>query len=199
VLDTVYISQVFPLCPADAIEATESWYRHLGFAPGGRRLVGGHRLYLRPRFEPTDFDPLLLRRLRGTLWVGWWWPVRIELELVTYSRSASEIALRPSTVRWPVAIERYGEDADRAVKEVVAAITIDVSVSAEQSVEPSERSVRCAGRVRQSTSKSLPDRIAGHRPAYEPTTEEPNTLRPAQTPRRTSLDGLADESRLHVK
>ena len=135
-LDSAYISQVFPLGPADAIEATESWYRQLAFAPGGRRLVGGHRLFLRPSFEPTDFDPLLLRRLRGTLCVGWWWPVRVELELARYSRSASEIALRPSTLRWPVATERYAEDAARAVEEVLATITIGVDALAEPSVEP---------------------------------------------------------------
>lgn len=170
-LDSAYISQVFPLGPADAIEATESWYRHLASAPGGRRLVGARRLFLRPSFEPTDFDPLLLRRLRGTLWVGWWCPVRIELELARYSRSASEIALRPSTLRWPVVIERYGEDAARAVKEVVAAITIGVNALAEQSVEPGGMSIRCAGRVLKSSSNSFPDRIAGHRPAYDPTTD----------------------------
>jgi hypothetical protein len=172
VLDTAYISQVFPLGPADAIKATESWYRHLAFAPGGRRLVGGHRLFLRPSFEPTDFDPLLLRRLRGTLWVGWWWPVPMELELARYSRSASEIALRPSTIRWPVAIERYEVDAARAVEEVVAAITIGVNALAEQSVEPRGMSIRCAGRVRESSFDSFPDRIAGHRPAYNPKTTD---------------------------
>lgn len=170
-LDSAYISQVFPLGPAEAIEATEAWYRQLVLAPGGRRLVGGHRLFLRPSFGPTDFDDLLLRRLRGTLWVGWWWPVRIELELAKYSRFSSEIALRPATLRWPVAIERYGVDAARAVEEVVAAITIGVNALAEQSVEPRGMSIRWAGHVRKSSSKSFPDRIAAHRPAYDPKTD----------------------------
>jgi hypothetical protein len=123
VLDSAYISRVLPLGPVDAAEATDAWYRQLVTAPGGKRLMGGHRLRLRPRFEPTDFDPLLLRRFRGTLWVGWWWPVRIELELARYSRFASEIAIRPSSLRWPVAIERYGTDAARAVEEIVSVIT----------------------------------------------------------------------------
>ena len=164
-LDTVYISQVFPLDPVDAIEATESWYCHLAPAAGGRRLVGGHRLFLRPSFEPTDFDPALLRRLRGTLWVGWWWPVRVELELVRYSRCASEVALRPSSVRWPVGIERYGEDAARAVEEVVDAIQAGVSAPAERSYEPQGPSIRCTGCVRESNARAWVERMAGHRPA----------------------------------
>jgi hypothetical protein len=48
VLDSAYISQVFPLGPAEAIEAPEAWYRRLASTTGGRRLVGGHRLRLRP-------------------------------------------------------------------------------------------------------------------------------------------------------
>jgi hypothetical protein len=136
VLDPAYISQVIPLGPAEAIEATDSWYRHLTFTPARRRRVGGRRLALRRSFEPIDFDPLLLRRLRGTLWVGWWWPVGIELELARYSICASEIVLRPSTLRWPVGIDRYGEDATRAVEDVVAAILVSGDAPATRSVQP---------------------------------------------------------------
>jgi hypothetical protein len=128
VLDCAYVSRVFPLSAADAIEATEAWHRELEFVPGRRRLMGGRKLLLQPCFAPTDSDSQLLRRLRGTLWVGWWWPVRIELELVWYSPLASEIALRPSTVRWPVGMERYRQDAARAVDGIVAAITTGVLV-----------------------------------------------------------------------
>jgi hypothetical protein len=128
VLDCAYVSRVFPLGAAEAIEATEAWYRDLESVPGGRRLIGGRKLLLQPRFAPTDSDSQLLRRLRGTLWVGWWWPVRIELELVWYSPLASEIALRPSTLRWPVGMERYRQDAARAVDGIVAAITTGVLV-----------------------------------------------------------------------
>ena len=121
-LDSAYVSRVFPLGAADAIEATEAWYRELEFAPGRRRLIGERKLLLRPCFAPTAFDPHLLRRLRGTLWVGWW-PVRMELELVRYSRVESEIALRPATLRWPVGTERYGHDAATAIDGIVATIT----------------------------------------------------------------------------
>ncbi len=145
-VSSAYVSQVFPLGPADAIEATEAWYRHLSFAPGGRRLVGGRRLRLRPCFEPTDFDPLLLRRLCGTLWVRWW-PVRIELELARYSRFTSEIALRPTTLGSPVAIERYCKDAARAVEEVVAAITTGASTVLDRSPQQREDSTNFAGGV----------------------------------------------------
>jgi hypothetical protein len=156
VLDSVYISQVFPLGPADAVEATETWYRRLAYAPGGRRLVGGHRLLLRRSFEPTEFDALLLRRIRGTLWVGWWWPVRIELELARYSRFASEIALRPSTLRWPVGIERYGVDAARVVEQVVHAITTGMNAPVQQSVAPAAMNIGRAGRVGTPSSIWLP-------------------------------------------
>lgn len=145
-VSSAYISQVLPLGPADAIEATEAWYRHLSFAPGGRRLVGGRRLRLRPCFEPTDFDPLLLRRLCGTLWVMWW-PVRIELELARYSRFASEIALRPATLCWPVAIERYGKDAAWAVEEVAAGITAGVGTVLDRSPQRRKDSISFAGGV----------------------------------------------------
>ena len=137
-LDSAYISRAFPLGPVDAIEATEAWFRQLVFASGERRLVAGHRLLLRPYFAPTDFDPQLLRRLRGTLWVGWWWwPVRVELELARYSRFASEIAVRPLSLRWPVGIERYERDAADAVVEVVAAPTTGVQTRAKPAVRAS--------------------------------------------------------------
>jgi hypothetical protein len=123
VLNTAYISRIFPLGPADAIAATEAWHCDLASAAGGGRLVAAHRLRLRERFETTGCDPLLLRRLRGTLWVGGW-PVAVELELVSYSRDASEIAVRPSSTRWPVLTERYEKDATRAVNEIVSAIKI---------------------------------------------------------------------------
>jgi hypothetical protein len=123
VLNTAYISRLFPLGPADAIDATEAWRCDLAPAAGRGRLVAAHRLRLRQCFEATGCDPLLLRRLRGTLWVGWW-PVAVELELVSYSRDASEIAVRPSSTRWPVLTERYEKDATRAVEEVVSAIKI---------------------------------------------------------------------------
>jgi hypothetical protein len=122
-LDTAYVSRVFSLGAADAIDATEAWYRELEFAPGGRRLIGGRKLLLRPCFAPTAFDPQLLRRFRGTLWVGWWWPVRIELELVRYSCFESEIALHPATLRWPAGTERYAHDAATTVEGIVATIT----------------------------------------------------------------------------
>ncbi len=132
-VNTSYISRVFPLDAAAAIAATEAWHCDLASA-GARRLVAGHRLRLRHRFEPTDFDPLLLRRLRGTLWVGGW-PVAVELELVRYSRYASKIALRPSGLRWPVLTERYEYTAARAVAEVVDSIMAAAKCLAEQSIE----------------------------------------------------------------
>lgn len=137
-LDSAYISRVLPLGAADAIEATDGWYRELELAPGSRRLIGGRKLLLRPCFAPTAFDPQLLRRLRGALWVGWWWPVRIELELARYSRCESEIALRPATLRWPVGTERYGQDAATAVEGIVATITRGELV--DRSGEPAPRS-----------------------------------------------------------
>jgi hypothetical protein len=147
VLSSVYISRIFPLGPDEAVEAVEAWYRQLASAPGGRRLVAGNRLRVRPSFQRTDFDPLLLRRLRATLWVGWWWPVRVELELVRYSRFASEIALRPSSLRWPVAIERYGKDAARAIEEIVAAITTRVNTVANRPPERVPNTTRFTGSV----------------------------------------------------
>jgi hypothetical protein len=157
VFDSAYVSRVFPLGAADAIEATEAWYREIEFAPGGRRLIGGPRLLLRSCFAPTDSDPQLLRRLRGTLWVGWWWPVRIELELVRYSRFASEIALRPSTLRWPVAIERYGQDAAEAVEDIVATITTGV---VDRSGDSRANRTNCADRTLMSVPHGFADRIA---------------------------------------
>jgi hypothetical protein len=168
VFESAYVSRVFPLGAADAIEATEAWYRQLASSRGGRRLIGGNRLFLRPCFEPTDFDPQLLRRLRGTLWVGWWWPVRIELELARYSRFDSEIALRPSTLRWPVAIERYGQDAAEAVEDVVAAITAGVPALADRSAESKARSTTCTGRLLKPSPNGFADRIAGRPHAFDP-------------------------------
>ena len=133
-LKTAYISRIFPLGPADAIDATEAWHRDLAPAAAGGRLVAAHRLRLRQRFETTGCDPLLLRRLRGTLWVGGW-PVAVELELVTYSQDASEMAVRPCSTRWPVLTERYEKDATRAVNEIVSAIKIAAKSRVKQPAE----------------------------------------------------------------
>ncbi len=139
-LNTAYISRIFPLGPADAIDATEAWRCDLASAASGGRLVAAHRLRLRQCFETTGCDPLLLRRLRGTLWVDGW-PVAVELELVSFSRDASEIAVRPSSIRWPVLTERYEKDATRAVEEIVSAIKIAAKSRVKKSrvKQPTER------------------------------------------------------------
>ena len=165
-LDCAYVSRVFPLSAADAIEATEAWHRELESVPGGRRLIGGRKLLLQPCFAPTGSDSQLLRRLRGTLWVGWWWPVRIELELVWYSPSASEIALRPSTLRWPVGMERYRQDAATAVDAIVATITKGVVV--DRAGGSGASSTNCVGRTPMPSPHGFPDRIAGGRGAFDP-------------------------------
>ncbi len=167
-LDSMYVSRTFLLGAADAVEATEAWYRQLEFAPGGRRLVGGHKLLLRPCFEPTDFDPQLLRRLRGTLWVGWRWPVRVELELAQYSRFASEFALRPSTLRWPVAIERYGQDAAEALEEIVATITTGFPELVDRSGESKASCTARAGRTPTPSPLWFANRIARRPRAFDP-------------------------------
>jgi hypothetical protein len=137
VLNTIYISRVFPLGRVEAIGAIEAWHRDLSMATGRRRLAVGHRLRIRPRFEPTGCDPLLLRRLRGTLWVAGW-PVAVELELVRYSRCASEIALRPCSIRWPVVTQGYEKNAVRAVEEIVTVLTAGAKTVTESPPEQTE-------------------------------------------------------------
>ena len=176
-LESVYVSRVFPLGAADAIEAIEAWYSRLELAAGGRRLVGGPRLLLRPCFEPTDFDPLLLRLLRGTLRVGWWWPVRIELELTQYSRFACEIALRPSTVRWPVGIECYGQDAAKAVEGIVASIMTGVPALANQSSKSGATRTGCAGRTLMPSPHWFADQIARRPSAFDPLSDSGGCLK----------------------
>jgi class 3 adenylate cyclase len=142
VLDTPYISRVLPLDKATATAATDAWHSGRASMAGGRRPVARHGLRLRQTFEPTDFDPLLLRRLFGTLSVNWW-PVAVEIELVQYSRCASEIALRPSKKSWPVLTEHYERGATRAVEEIVNAIMADAQRLAEQ---PTQRITHHEGR-----------------------------------------------------
>ncbi len=141
-LDIPYISRVLPLDMATATAATDAWHSGLASMAGGKRVVAGHGLLLRQSFESTDFDPLLLRRLFGTLWVNWW-PVAVEIELVQYSRSGSEVALRPSKIGWPVLTERYERDATRAIEGIVNAIMADAQRLAEQ---PTQRITHGRGR-----------------------------------------------------
>ena len=193
-LESVYVSRVFPLGAADAIEAIEAWYSRLELAAGGRRLVGGPRLLLRPCFEPTDFDPLLLRLLRGTLRVGWWWPVRIELELTQYSRFACEIALRPSTVRWPVGIECYGQDAAKAVEGIVASIMTGVPALADQSSKSGVTRTGCAGRTLMPSPHWFADQIARRPSAFNGLSQGHGSTAPSPTHPRA---GSSLVERLH--
>lgn len=120
-INTAYISRLFPMPPSQAVPAAEAWHRRLTADGTGRRVAAAPRLRLGTHFEPTGCDPLLLRCLSGILWVDAW-PVRVVLELVNYSRNACELALRPTSLRWPVASDRYGRAAVEALEEVVRTV-----------------------------------------------------------------------------
>jgi hypothetical protein len=158
--DSAYVSRVFPLGPGEATDATDAWLRCLPSTPSRRRLVAGRRLRVRPTLLRTDFDPLLLRSLRGTLWVGGWWPVRMELELACYSRFASEVALRPVSVRWPVGIESYEKDAAVALEEIATAITTGVKNTAHRSSERKVDATFMPDRVLWPTPRNIIDYVA---------------------------------------
>jgi hypothetical protein len=80
-----------------------------------------HRLWLATEAQQTSSDPLQLYAVRGMLWMNGQ-PIRVDLEFSMWSATASELALRPAHLAWPVRTERYACRAALILENVVASI-----------------------------------------------------------------------------
>jgi hypothetical protein len=93
------------------------------------------RLCLAREPEADSLDPLQLFARRGTLWVGLW-QVRVHLECTKWSESKSELALRPSSLRWPVGTEAYARAAQAVLQEVAQVLVASPQIETQQSTSP---------------------------------------------------------------
>lgn len=114
--DTVYISRPLPLAPSEAESTWDRWYSSLPLTLT-HRVRPCRGLRTRPRVGAANADHLVLRHVRGTLWVLGR-PVPVELELLVSSREATEVGLRPFHMQWPVTTTHYMESAFRVVQDV---------------------------------------------------------------------------------
>ena len=105
--DCAYISKRVPIRPAQANGALDSWHRNLPrtrWVPGSVRCGDG--LWISTEPQPQSVDRQQLRAIRGVLWFGGR-PIRVYIELTEWSDTASEIAIRPSRLTWPVLTDGY--------------------------------------------------------------------------------------------
>jgi hypothetical protein len=102
-----YISQILHTDPASAGVVLDSVYRGLGPIGVSRRFVRlTDRLWLSGDGLQREPGPQVVRAVRGVLWYGCL-PVRVLVELVEWSSTACEVAIRPLGYRWPVWTDRY--------------------------------------------------------------------------------------------
>ena len=102
-----YISQILHTDPAKAGVVLDSVYRGLGPIGVSRRFVRlTDRLWLSGDGLEREPGPQVVRAVHGILWYGCL-PVRVLVELVEWSSTACEVAIRPLGYRWPVRTDRY--------------------------------------------------------------------------------------------
>ena len=109
-----YISQILHTEPTSAGVVLDSVYRGLEPIGVSRRFVRlTDRLWLSGDGLRRDPGLQVVRAVRGILWYGWI-PVRVLVELVEWSSTACEVAIRPLGYSWPVWTDRYAHSRGRS-------------------------------------------------------------------------------------
>ncbi len=117
-----YISQLLHTDPTSAGYVLDAVYRGLSpvrVAPRFLRLRDG--LWVSADGLRTEPGPQVLRAVPGVLWLGCW-PVRVLVELLEWSPSACEAAIRPSSYGWPVCTDRYARCAAGHLERLVSSL-----------------------------------------------------------------------------
>jgi hypothetical protein len=117
-----YVSQIVHSEPANAGLALDVVYR--GLSPIGvtRRFVRlSDKLWLSAFGVQAEPSALVVRSVSGVLWYGCY-PVRVLVELVEWSASACETAIRPIGYSWPVWTDRYAQCAAGHLDRLVTAL-----------------------------------------------------------------------------
>jgi hypothetical protein len=117
-----YISQRLHLDPASAGLFLDALY--CGLAPVGvtpRFVRFGERLWLSAEGLQAEPDTYVLRAVRSVLWFGWR-PVRVQVELVKWSSTACEAAIRPLSSAWLIDSGRYARCAASHVEGLVRSL-----------------------------------------------------------------------------
>jgi hypothetical protein len=117
-----YISQILHTDPAIAGAELDSVYRGLQPVGVSRRFVrltaglwlSGDGLQRDPGFH-------VVRAVRGLLWYGCL-PVRVLVELVEWSSTGCEVAIRPLGYSWPVWTDRYAHCAAGHLDSLVSSL-----------------------------------------------------------------------------
>jgi hypothetical protein len=117
-----YISQILHTDPTSAGVELDSVYRGLEPVGFSRRFVRlTDRLWLSGEGLQRDPGPQVVRAVRGILWYGCL-PVRVLVELVEWSSTACEVAIRPLGYSWPVWTDRYAHCAGGHLDRLVSSL-----------------------------------------------------------------------------
>jgi hypothetical protein len=117
-----YISQILQTDPKSAGLVLDSLYRGLettGITRRFVRLTDG--LWLSADGLQSDPGPQVLRAVRGILWLGCY-PIRVLVELVEWSDTACEAAIRPLGYSWPVWTDRYAHCAAGHLERIASSL-----------------------------------------------------------------------------
>ena len=116
--NNAYISRRLPIHPANAGVVLDSWCRGLRPIAVSERFVraeGG--LWLSADADRGTGGRHQLRSIRGLQWISGR-PVSVRLELDAWSTDESQLALRPSSLAWPVRTDHYARRVTDAVERV---------------------------------------------------------------------------------
>ena len=99
---TAFTSRRLQMHPSSVPTVVSEWHRSLPAVTATSRFVqAGPRVWLAKEPEDGDSDPLQIYAVPGILWL-WGRPVRVYLEFSIWSRSESQLSLRPAHLGWPV-------------------------------------------------------------------------------------------------
>ena len=117
-----YVSQLLHLDPTRAGLVFDALYSGLPPVGVARRFVRfAEGLWLSADGLQSDPDTQVLRVVRSVLWFGCR-PVRVQVELVEWSSTACEAAIRPLSAAWPVGTDRYGRCAAGHLEGLVSSL-----------------------------------------------------------------------------
>ncbi len=104
---TAFTSRRLQMHPSSVPTVVSEWHRSLPAVTATSRFVqAGPRVWLAKEPEDGDSDPLQIYAVPGILWL-WGRPVRVYLEFSIWSRSESQLSLRPAHLGWPVRSRGY--------------------------------------------------------------------------------------------
>lgn len=117
-----YVSQLLHLDPASAAVVFDAMYRRLPAAGvGGRFVRFGEKLYLSADGLLAEPEMQVQRAVPSVLWFGCR-PLRVQIELVDWSSTACEVAIRPLSHAWPIGTDRYARYAASYVEGLVSSL-----------------------------------------------------------------------------